>query len=430
MRWTSTQLLRSSIILFAFALSGCRSPIVPERISPHLPQSTLSTSPDRPVIFVAEFEDSRPGSSRAESHPKLRPYFLGVGRRGEVRTGDESFLNPIAVGMRADAIATLERLERFVIRTDPARASDADYILQANIEGFEGLQTQHSTFSPVFLGALRRRFDPPIGWIRVHYRLHGQKELIWEDHTQMMLEAPGATITRAALDAMAKANEHMAIAIYAATSPATREVSDLPLQVLDGCGWGPYRVRSKIREASEVFERNAETRLVPYVARRTWNKEGQDLQAFLETLEAEVPPSRGVVLALIPREQLQKRLLDRRRYGLAVPLGRHAAIACGIDGEILTSTLVHEIAHLLGAVHVRNRNSIMNPRADFDGRFFDRLNLRILKQMAKQRSDRPIARERVERLKTIYAAASGYPDQVHLESVQSALDALERRSAR
>jgi hypothetical protein len=151
------------------------------------------------------------------------------------------------------------------------------------------------------------------------------------------------------------------------------------VRVLDGCALGADGARRLIAETSEVFERECEVALV--ARPEVWSPptDAEDLDALLAAALREAPPPGGVVLALAPAEQVRDFDLATERTGLAVPLGRHAVAVCPRRGEASVLTASHELGHLFGASHVDDPASIMSPTADFDARFFDPENRRILR---------------------------------------------------
>jgi hypothetical protein len=140
-----------------------------------------------------------------------------------------------------------------------------------------------------------------------------------------------------------------------------------------------------VEELNEVYEREIQLRfelaLEPWQAPRDASSPDQVLEA-LRRIE---PPSRGVLLALAPsRPGRLRSVLRSEPYGLAAQLGQHAVVSCGRESDLRTVTIIHEIGHLLGAVHVADRSSIMYPVAEFDARLFDELNRKILR-VARER---------------------------------------------
>jgi tetratricopeptide (TPR) repeat protein len=90
-------------------------------------------------------------------------------------------------------------------------------------------------------------------------------------------------------------------------------------------------------------------------------------------------------------ESLANSVMDRSHLGLAKPMGTSVVITGQptypgmqywnpIEEAI---TLVHEIAHLFGAMHVPNEKSIMNPMAGYLSFRFDDANQSIVKMMNK-----------------------------------------------
>ena len=131
------------------------------------------------------------------------------------------------------------------------------------------------------------------------------------------------------------------------------------------------------------------------------------------------------MLALAPADSLRELSIGARRTGLAVPLGAHAVALCPAEGEASVLTAAHELAHLFGAVHVRESASIMNDTAEFDARFFDPLNRRILRELRARDFGRPLDAATSARLSAIYHAAERFPERVDPVALDSALRALE-----
>jgi hypothetical protein len=131
----------------------------------------------------------------------------------------------------------------------------------------------------------------------------------------------------------------------------------------------------------------------------------------------EAPPAGGAVVWLVPSVGPG----GADPYGLSVPLGQHAVVACNEGGDVPVVTLAHEIAHLFGAVHVEARSSVMNRVAQFDGRFFDPLNRRILRATSGRPFGEPLPEATRERLHALYRAALSLPSGVDPREVRALL---------
>ena len=84
---------------------------------------------------------------------------------------------------------------------------------------------------------------------------------------------------------------------------------------------------------------------------------------------------------------------------------------------------------MFGAVHVFDRSSVMYPVLEFDGRFFDAWNRKILRAAAGRRFDEPLSGAVVERLAAIYGAAAAHPGVVDARDLETARDAVESHRA-
>jgi hypothetical protein len=199
------------------------------------------------------------------------------------------------------------------------------------------------------------------------------------------------------------------------------------VRVLDGCAPEPI-TRRLFAGTSAVFTREADVALVPRPEPWTVPAEARDLDSLLDAARRVDPPPGGVVLALAPFDAARDFSLGTQRTGLAVPLGSHAVALCPEEGKASVLTAAHELAHLFGAVHVREPASIMNATADFDARFFDPLNRRILNALRERDFARPLDHAESGRLSAIYRAAERHPDAVDAADLDRALRALDGRS--
>jgi hypothetical protein len=379
--------------LAALACVGLRGPL---ELQPHFapaPPAVQAGGTAQPPpltglrLALAPFRDARIPLSRAGVRPAPRLTLLGVARIGEYATGDASFAGALAEHARRDAAATLAHSGLFaqVRLLDPGAlvaagrsAWDWDLVLQAEIEELVGLQNRRFELNLLRLPPLRNQVEPPLGIARVRYRvLDANGELRFEQRIETQLGGRGYGLARAALDALAAAHERLAQFLFRVFAPP-RGVREVPLLALDACGLGERRLRELVTEANEVFEREAQLRLVPRI--ETWQRPtaASTPRRALRLLKRTPPPPGGIVLGLLPYTT-RRTPWQREPSGLATQLGEHAVLSCGPDTGLRTVTLLHEIGHLLGAVHVGERSSIMYPVAEFDGRFFDVSNRRILR---------------------------------------------------
>ena len=114
----------------------------------------------------------------------------------------------------------------------------------------------------------------------------------------------------------------------------------------------------------------------------------------------------------------------RPNFGLADLFGQHAVVGCELAGEAPTVTVIHELAHLFGAVHVYDRSSVMHDVVEFKGRFFDPLNRRILLATRERPFGAPLPVEIARRVRAIYTAASRFPECCDPEGLAAALAAV------
>jgi len=417
------------------AALGCAMRIPPAQIQPHLPEVTDQGALDRLRLGVGIFVDSRPLEDREEARPPLRVSGLELARRGDVRTGDASFVGDVAAGIRRDAIATLLRSGTFSsvrsVQVDAATArggqipDDLDLILTAEIEEFGAVQYRNSGLHPFRIGWMRSYFGDPLGFARIRYQIdersgRSQVHMIEAEHV-----SEGQTITDAALDAMAVANESLARRLYADWLPkSASSYRVVPVRVLDACGLPGRRASELMRSVSEVFEREAGLRFRSEIEGWGDPPVRADLKEVLAEVRRQVPTADGIVLALVPRRRLRTPAFTAEPFGLAIPFGQHVVVRCEADGRIPLVTVIHELGHLFGAVHARDRNSVMHPVAGFDGRFFDTLNRRILRVMCERPFDAPLPPGTARRLRSIYATAARYPESYVIEDLEVAISAL------
>jgi hypothetical protein len=284
--------------------------------------------------------------------------------------------------MRRDALATLARSGAYgeVRAVDGVESqAELDLLLSATLEELVGIQRVRWGFDLMRVGWFRNSTEDPVGIVRLHYQLFSRGRLLWEDRIETWRQSPDGDIVRAALDAMAITNERMADRLYRLlVRERDADLRELPTRVLDGCGLGGRRVRRLISDASEILEREAGVKLVPTLG--IWDAPRElDAEDLLDEVCRVPPPPGGILIALLRFPGEEGALFDEDRNGLARQLGEHAAIACQSEQPIAATTLVHEIGHLFGAVHVEDRASLMNPSAEFAPLFFDPLNRRILR---------------------------------------------------
>lgn len=411
----------------ALWLAACALRISPQPIEPHLaggiPEGVLAT---RARLGISDFEDRRSELSRETIRPPLRLRWYGLTRYGENQTGDSSFLADAAEGVRRDAAATLMRSGAFrEVRRVDGWSEEIDLLLEATLEEFVGLQLQRSELNLSRVGWLRSRLGSPLGIVRVHYRVSDRAGLRWEERIETRLRVPDAEIAEAVLHAMAVTNERMAHALHRSlVERSDGDLRRLKVQALDACGLGQKRVQRLFQDVSEIFEREADVALAAQV--QTWTPAAPrgDLHALLAQVESIPTSADGVLIALVPLQAGREFQLLSERYGLASQLGAHAVVTCQPGGAILPVTLTHEIGHLFGAVHVRDPSSPMHALAEFDGRFFDPLNRRILRLTRQRLFGHPLSAAVGRRLQTVYRAAARFPDDVDAADLRSALAVL------
>ena len=425
--------MRAAAVLLAACLGACALPGAKLAIPPHLDAVRPDdVAADRPSLGVLRFVDKRPSSSRQGTTPSWSMAEWGFARAGEEQTGDESFREPVVPAMGRDAIATLLRSGAFseVRQVGSVRdASDADLVLVAVVEELVGVQFRSTSLSLLRLGWYRRRVDDPIGIARVHFRLYATGgDVVWEERIETWRKRPGESIGRAALDAMAVTNEKLAHRVYRQLAPIVSargaETRDLPLVVLDGCALGSKTAVRRVSDASEILEREADIRLVPRI--ETWlPPDLGSAEEMLAHVGGLAPARAGALLAFAPLSSDDDELLRGAGTGLARQLGAHALVTCRPDQPAHPTTVAHEVAHLFGAVHVRDRASLMNPLTEFDARFLDPLNRRILRAARRRPFGRPLPPALAAQLEEIYTSAGSLDATraVDLETARSALQA-------
>jgi hypothetical protein len=411
---------------------GCALPLRPVSTAPHLPAEVpIDVPAGRYRLGVGHFTDARPRADREPHRPPLRVQWHGLVRRGEIQTGDRSFDGPIDEGVRRDAIATLARSGAFAqVRaidvgdadaTRRAAADDLDLVLVATIEELVGIQRQDFAFSFILIGGIWNRFEEPIGLARVHYRLYDANGLVFENRIDTSHQSAVRTLAQAALDAVARSNERLAQQLFLRLVPEEARVRrTVPVRVVDRCSLGKARVEHLVGRASAVFEREAGVRLgADWVSSPA--PALSNLETGLRAARTQEPPPGGAVLWLVYLDSPN----GDRRFGLSVPLGEHAVVVCDPGGDARTVTLAHEIAHLFGAVHVEDRSSVMHPVAEFDGRFFDPLNRRIVRAAWDRPFGAPLSKRIRRELGSIYRAALRVSAVLEPEEVDTLLAALD-----
>ena len=406
--------MRPYAAIALLGLAACASGLATAPIDPHLtwtvPREAALES--RPWLGIGALVDARPEAARTGVRPPLEVFFLGVGREGFERTGDEAFDGPVIQAVRDDLAATLARSGTFAsvsaARFDPRAPaawpvdSPLDYVLIGELEEFTGSQWHSFRVTPFRVGFVRDRWGAPEGRVAVRFELWARQGRIWQGRIATRQETTRGGLADAVLEALALNDEALAARLDAELRPASRDERLLEVRVLDACGLGADGVRRLIGRTSAVFTRELDVALVARPESWTVPSDARDLDALLDAARRVAPPPGGVVLALAPAHQARDFALATLRTGLADPLGRHAVALCPEEGDVSVLTATHELAHLFGAVHVQEPMSIMNPTADFDARFFDPLNRRILRELRARDFDHPLDASERSRLAAIY----------------------------
>jgi hypothetical protein len=361
---------------------------------------------------------------------------VGLAREGVERTGDGDFARPVADGVRADLVATLARAGTFAAVTpvsfdprDPAawpRVGAPPLVLVGAIEVFEGKQWRSFSVSPLQLGFMRERWGPAEGRVSLRIEVWSKAERVYEGRVSVNHDQAEGSAAQAALAALALDAEKVALRLDARLrAPRAEPPRKLDVVVLDGCDLGEARVRRLVSQTSAIFEREAG--IVLAGSRELWTDrpKGADVDSLLEDTERFAPPPGAVLLALAPAQQAREPVLGSVRTGLAVPLGTRALALCAAEDQASVLTAAHELAHLFGAVHVKDAASIMHATADFDARLFDPLNRRILRDMRGRDFARALEPAEAARLAAIYRGERA-EDAVDAADLDGALRALER----
>lgn len=419
-----------SSLLAALLLVACVTPAAPVRVAPHL---AAIRPPDiagsRLTLGVGAFIDARSSSSRREQRPPLRAHWWGFSRRGQYRPGEALFTGDVANGARRDAAATLVRSGAFarVVWVDAdrstarARASrpDVDWVLVAELEELGASRREDATLNLARAGWFRSRPGPAIGFAVLHYRAYDATRQVYDRRIRLHQPSEGGSLGAAALDALSLASEELATDLYArASSGFSRAVRVLPVRILDACPLAASRPDS-FQRASRMLEREAGIQLE--IERLAWNPEGElhGLDDALDQLGGRKPPPGGVLVGLVEAP-------DDSRRGLAHPLGRRAVVRCLPFEGASPLTLVHELGHLFGALHVRDRFSVMSPEEGFPARFFDPLNRRILSVTRDRSFESALDPARVQELEELYTDARNSGAPVVVDDLDGALVALRR----
>jgi hypothetical protein len=422
------------------ALGGCATGSVPVVVEPHLAWEIPSDAPrsSAPRLGVAELQDSRSAAARVGARPPLELRFLGVERQGMERTGDDAFDLPVPEAVRDDVVATLARAGTFrsveLVAFDPRTASAwpaagaPDYVLVGEIEEFAGSQWHSFVVTPFRVGFVRDRWGAPEGRVSIQFELWARGGRVWRGRVATRQESAQGGLGDAVLEALALNDEALAARLDRELRTRSRAPRLLEVRVLDGCSLGADGVRRLLTETSAIFTRESDVALIARPEPWSVPADARDLDALLDAARQVDPPAGGIVLALAPAEGARDFSLGTQRTGLAVPLGAHAVALCPEDGKASVLTAAHELAHLFGAVHVREPASIMNATADFDARFFDPLNRRILNELRERDFSRPLDPAESARLSAIYRGAERTPARVDPADLDSALRALDGRS--
>ncbi|HTO71565.1 MAG TPA: hypothetical protein VMR31_17020 [Myxococcota bacterium] len=424
----------------ALALAACAGPGAHVALEPHLDWPTTDDAgwAAAPALGVAAFADERPEELRAGYRPELRYRALGFAREGTEYAGDGDWDRPVAEAVRGDVVATLARAGTFTAVApvdfdprDPAawpQSGAPALVLAGTVERFEGRQWHSLEVTPLRVGFVSERWGPASGRVSIRVEIWTKTERVAELRIATRHEIAGGGPAEAAQQALALASERLALRLETRFA-APRQIAPrkLDVRVLDGCALGAARVRRLLSETSAVYEREAGIVLADHQEDWADRPRGTSLDSLLEEVRRFAPPPGGIVLALAPEEQVRELGLRSVRTGLAVPDGAHAVALCGADNQVSVLTAAHEIAHLFGAVHVRDPASIMHATADFDARFFDPLNRHILRTMRERDFSRPLSSAESAELASIYKSSEP-GDEVDRADLDSALRALDSAS--
>ena len=389
--------MRAPAALALVVFAACASGHGPASIEPHLGWAIASDAAAevQPRLGVGALTDARPAAARLGQRPPLELGWLGIAREGVERTGDDDFDGPVLEAVRVDLVATLARSGTFAavesVGFDPKSpaawpaSSAPDYVLTGELEEFVGSQWHSLVVTPFRVGFVRDRFGAAVGRVSVSFELHSRTGLVWQGRVATHHASELRDKADAVLEALARNDEALAAQVDRELRPPALVPRLLPVRVLDACMLGTPGVRRLISKTSEIFVREFEVALVARPEVWSAPREARDLDALLEAVRRVEPPTDGVVLALVPAEQVRDFSFATERTGLAVQLGTHAVAVCPAEGEPRVLTAAHELAHLFGAVHVADPASIMNPTATFDAIFFDPLNRRILREARLRR---------------------------------------------
>jgi len=428
--------VRAHAAVALLMLAACATGPGPVSVEPHLswPIAADEALVARPRLGVGALTDARPPLARRGQRPPLELGWIGLEREGVERTGDDAFDAPVLDAVRADLLATLARAGTFaavepagfdarVAGAWPAQAAP-DYVLVGELDEFAGSQWHSFVVTPFRVGFVRDRWGAPEGRVSVRFELFTRAGRVWVGRVATRQKSTQGGLADAVLEALARNDEALAARLDVELRPRDPAPRLLEVRVLDGCGLGADGVRRLVSATSAVFTRESDVALVARPELWTVPPEAHDLDALLDAARSLAPPPGGVVLALAPAEQARDSSFGNQRTGLAVPLGAHAVALCTDAGEASVLTAAHELAHLFGAVHVREPASIMNATADFDARFFDPLNRRILRELRERDFGRPLDAARSARLSAIYRAAERASDRVDKSDLDTALRAL------
>jgi len=420
------------------AALACASAGGPVELAPHLgwqPSDDAGWA-TAPSLGIGRFADERPEELRSGYHPELHFRSFGLAREGTELTADADFDRPVADAVRSDVVATLRRAGTFAevgpVDFDPRDPSAwpetgaPALVLVGTVETFEGRQWHSFEMTPFRVGFVSERWGPAQGRVALRLELWSKSERLLELRVATRRESAGGDGAEAALQALGLTSEKLALRLDAhLRAPRAEPPRRLDVRVLDGCELGPTRIGKLIGETSAIYEREAGIVLVQ--SHELWldRPRGTSLDSLLEEVRRFAPPPGGIVLALAPEEQVHESGLTSVRTGLSVPDGAHAVALCSGQDEVSVLTAAHELAHLFGAVHVRDPASIMHATADFDARFFDPLNRQILRSMRTRDFARPLGSAEAARLAAIYHSAEhgGEVDHRDLDSALRALDA-------